>query len=90
MRFPRPRLERSAIRSGCRKSGQRLPIGDPSFPSARWLLGAHEPDLVRKFGIAEQTYVCGGKEYGARCVDQAKRSRELEKESVRLEKLIGE
>jgi len=47
-------------------------------------------DVARKFGIAEQTYYRWRKEYGGLRVDQAKRLKELEKENVRLKKLVGE
>jgi len=47
-------------------------------------------DVVRKVGIAEQTYYHWRKEYGGLRVDQAKRLRELEKENGRLKKLLGE
>jgi transposase-like protein len=47
-------------------------------------------DVVRKFGIAEQTYYRWRKEYGGLRVDQAKRLKELERENARLKKLVGE
>ena len=47
-------------------------------------------DVVRKFGIAEQTYYRWRKEYGGLRVDQAKRLKEFQKENARLKKLVGE
>jgi transposase-like protein len=47
-------------------------------------------DVARKLGITEQTYYRWRKEYGGLRVDQAKRLKELEKENVRLKKLVAE
>ncbi len=47
-------------------------------------------EISRKLGIREQTYYRWRKEYGGMRVDQAKRLRELEKENVRLKKLVAE
>ena len=46
--------------------------------------------VVRKLGIAEQTYYRWGKAYGGMKVDQAKRLKELEAENARLKKLVAE
>ncbi len=46
--------------------------------------------VVRKLGIAEQTYYRWRKEYGGLRVDQAKRLKELEKENARLKKLVAD
>ncbi len=46
--------------------------------------------VVRKLGIAEQTYYRWRKEYGGLRVDQAKRLKELEKENARLKRLVAE
>ena len=46
--------------------------------------------VVRKLGIAEQTYYRWRKEYGGLRVDQAKRLKELEKENGRLKKLVAD
>ena len=46
--------------------------------------------MVRKLEISEQTYHRWRKEYGALRVDQAKRLKELEKENVRLKKLVAD
>jgi len=45
---------------------------------------------VRKLEIAEQTYYRWRKEYGGLRVDQAKRLKELEKENVRLKRLVAD
>jgi len=47
-------------------------------------------EASRKLGISEQTYYRWRKEYGGMRVDQAKRLKELEKENVRLKKLVAE
>jgi len=46
--------------------------------------------IVRKLGIAEQTYYRWRKEYGGMRVDQAKRLKELEQENARLKKLVAD
>ncbi len=52
--------------------------------------GLGTPDVVRKLGITEQTYYRWRKEYGGLRLDQAKRLKELEKENVRLKKLVAD
>ncbi len=47
-------------------------------------------ETSRKLGISEQTYYRWRKEYGGMRVDQAKRLKELEKENVRLKKLVAD
>ncbi len=47
-------------------------------------------EVVRKLGITEQTYYRWRKEYGGLRLDQAKRLKELEKENVRLKKLVAD
>lgn len=47
-------------------------------------------EISRKLGITEQTYFRWRKEYGGMRVDQAKRLKELEKENVRLKKLVAD
>ncbi len=44
----------------------------------------------RKIGVTEQTYYRWRKAYGGLRVDQAKRLKELEKENVRLKKLVAD
>ena len=46
--------------------------------------------VCRKIGITEQTYYRWRKEYGSLSVDQAKRLKEVEKENVRLKKLVAD
>ena len=46
--------------------------------------------VVRKLGIAEQTYYRWRKEYGGIRTDQVKRFKELEKENGRLKKLVAD
>ena len=47
-------------------------------------------EISRKLGITEQTYYRWRKEYGGMRIDQAKRLKELEKENVRLEKIVAD
>ena len=46
--------------------------------------------VCKKLGVTEQTYYRWRKEYGGLRTDQAKRFRELEKENVRLKKLVAD
>lgn len=46
--------------------------------------------VVKRLGVTEQTYYRWRKEYGGLRMDQAKRLKELEKENVRLKKLVAE
>ena len=52
--------------------------------------GATAADIVRKFGISEQTYYRWRREYGGMRIEQAKRLKELEKENTRLKKLVAD
>jgi len=45
--------------------------------------------ISRKLAITEQTYYRWRKEYGGMRIDQAKRLKELEKENVRLKKIVA-
>ena len=47
-------------------------------------------EAAKKLGIAEQTLIRWRKEYGGLRVDQAKRFKELEKENVRLKRLVAD
>jgi putative transposase len=47
-------------------------------------------EASRKVGVSEQTYYRWRKEYGGMRVEQAKRLKELEKENVRLKKLVAD
>jgi putative transposase len=48
------------------------------------------PQACKKIGVHEQTYYRWRKEYGGLRTDQAKRLKELERENVRLKKLVAE
>jgi transposase-like protein len=48
------------------------------------------PEVCRKLGVTEQTYYRWRKEYGGVRTDQAKRFKELERENVRLKKVVAE
>ncbi len=52
--------------------------------------GQRVGEVARKMGITEQTYYRWRKEYGGLRTDQARRLRELERENVRLKKLVAE
>jgi len=52
--------------------------------------GLKVPEVCRKLGVTEQTYYRWRKEYGGLRTDQAKRLKELERENVRLKKLVAE
>lgn len=47
-------------------------------------------EVARKLGITEQTYYRWRREYGGMKVEQAKRFKELEKENMRLKKLVAD
>ena len=46
--------------------------------------------VVKTLGVTEQTYYRWRKEYGGLRVDQARRLKELERENVRLKKLVAD
>lgn len=48
------------------------------------------PAMCKKLGIHQQTYYKWRREYGGLRMDQAKRLKELEKENIRLKKLLAE
>ena len=52
--------------------------------------GLKVPHVCKKLEVTEQTYYRWRKEYGGLRMDQAKRLRELEKENVRLKRLLAE
>jgi putative transposase len=47
-------------------------------------------EASRKIGVTEQTYYRWRKEYGGMRVEQAKKLKELEKETARLKKLVAD
>jgi putative transposase len=52
--------------------------------------GKSTPQASRDAGITEQTYYRWRKEYGGLKLDQAKRLKELEKENLKLKRLVAE
>ena len=52
--------------------------------------GQATPEVCKQIGISEQTYYRWRKEYGGLRLDQAKRLKELERENVRLKKLVAD
>jgi transposase-like protein len=47
-------------------------------------------EASKRIGVTEQTYYRWRREYGGMRVEQAKRLKELEKENVRLKKLVAD
>jgi putative transposase len=47
-------------------------------------------EAARHLGISEQTYYKWRKEYGGMRINQAKRLKELEKENLRLKKIVAD
>ncbi len=52
--------------------------------------GRSVAQACKKIGVTEQTYYRWRKEYGGLRMDQAKRLKELEKENIRLKRLLAE
>ena len=52
--------------------------------------GLTQVKAAKKLGIAEQTLILWRKEYGGLRVDQARRFKELEKENIRLKRLVAD
>ncbi len=52
--------------------------------------GKAAPIACREAGISQQNYYRWRKEYGGLELDQAKRMKELEKENMRLKRLVAE
>ena len=52
--------------------------------------GRAQVEAAKKLGIAEQTLLRWRKEYGGLRVDQARRFKELEKENIRLKRLVAD
>ena len=52
--------------------------------------GSTAKEASRHLGIAEQTYYRWRKEYGGMRINQAKRLKELEKENIRLKRLVAD
>jgi putative transposase len=59
------------------------------------ILKAHETgmkvaDIIRQYGISEQTFYRWKSKYGGMEVNEAKRLRQLEEENRRLKQLVGD
>lgn len=52
--------------------------------------GIKAAEAIRGISVSEQTYYRWRKEYGGMRTDQAKRMKEVEKENIRLKKLVAE
>jgi len=52
--------------------------------------GSTVGEASKRIGVTEQTYYRWRREYGGMRVEQAKRLKELEKENIRLKKLVAD
>jgi putative transposase len=52
--------------------------------------GKSAPEACREAGISQQSYYRWRKEYGGLEIDQAKRMKDLERENVRLKRLVAD
>ena len=52
--------------------------------------GASVPDMARRYGIAENTIYRWKSKFGGMEVSEAKRLRELEQQTAKLKRLLGE
>ena len=52
--------------------------------------GITAAEAIRSIGVSDQTYYRLRKDYGGMRTDQAKRMKEMEKENIRLKKLVAE
>ena len=52
--------------------------------------GITAAEAIRSIGVSDQTYYRWRKDYGGMRTDQARRVKEIEKENVRLKKLVAE
>jgi len=52
--------------------------------------GKSPPEACREAGISQQSYYRWRKEYGGLELDQAKRMNDLERENVRLKRLVAD
>ena len=52
--------------------------------------GVRTPQVCKRLGVSEQTYYRWRREYGGWRLDQAKCLKELERENVRLKRLVAD
>jgi putative transposase len=52
--------------------------------------GQNMVDAIRQIGVSEVTFYLWRKEYGGLEIDQAKRMKDLERENVRLKRLVAD
>jgi putative transposase len=62
----------------------------PRHPNSCIAQGKSAPEACREAGISQQSYYRWRKECGGIEVDQAKRMKELERENVRLKRLVAD
>ena len=53
-------------------------------------MSGHEPGHRKEAGLCERSSYRGRKEYGGLQVDQARRMKDLEQETVRLRRLVAD
>ncbi len=85
-----PEIDPACIFGFCFGSSEEQIIGKLRTAEIELAKGLGTAEVVRKLGIAEQTYYRWRKEYGGLRLDQAKRLKELEKENTRLKKLVAD
>ena len=75
-------------------AGKRFSAGQIIIKLAKAEVGLAQGKTVgqvcKQIGVTEQTYYLWGKEYGGLRLNHAKRLKVLEKENVRLKKLVGD
>ena len=65
--------------------------GDPTLKrSGHGHLVGQQQQVIRKLGVSEQTYYRWRKRYGGLKIEDAKRLKALEKENVRLKRLVAD
>ena len=52
--------------------------------------GLKTPEITKKLGVSDWTFYRWRKEYGGLRIDQARRLRDVEKENLRLKKLVAD
>ena len=76
-----------ATRSGGNNGRKHTPEQMAEVAQGR---GKTTPQAVKQIGVSEQTFYRWRKEYGGMRVDQAKRLKKLEKENLRLKRLVAD
>ena len=72
-----------------KRHGAEQIIPKPREAKVELAMGLKVPEVCRKLGVTEQTYDRWRKKCGGLRMEQTKRLKELEKENVRLKKLLA-